>query len=113
MDIRGIIQSDKRIKNSGIWATGTMPRTAFPLSKSGGRSYRLGNRRWRVITFDAAGFACRLLINYSYMLSQYQAMLGVDVGGVRRCWLVSNTMRRTRLGMRTFVASRSPRPRLG
>lgn len=81
MDVRDIIAAKKRIKNSGQWASGTMPRTAFPLSKSGGRAYRLGNRRWRVIAFEACGLSCRILINYSHMLSQYQAMLGVDVGG--------------------------------
>jgi len=58
-----------------------MPRTAFPLSKSGNKAYRLGNRRWRVVTFDAAGLSCRLLVNYSYALSQYQAMMGVDANG--------------------------------
>jgi hypothetical protein len=81
MDIRDIIQSEKRIKSGGIWAVGTMPRTAFPLSKSGNKAYKLGNRRWRVVTFDAAGFSCRLLINYSYELSQYQAMMGVESNG--------------------------------
>jgi hypothetical protein len=58
-----------------------MPKTAFPLSKSGNKSYKLGNRRWRVVTFDACGLSCRLLINYHPTLFQYQAILGVDVGG--------------------------------
>lgn len=81
MDVRDIISAAKRIKSDGQWASGAMPRTAFPLSKSGAKSYKLGSRRWRVVTFEACGLNCRLLINYSYMLSQYQAMLGVDVGG--------------------------------
>ncbi len=81
MDVRDIISAAKRIKSDGQWASGTMPRTAFPLSKSGNKSYKLGNKRWRVVTFGACGMSCRLLINYSQTLSQYQAMLGVEVGG--------------------------------
>jgi hypothetical protein len=80
VDARDIIRATKLIKNNGQWAAGTMPRTAFPLSRSGNKAYKLGSRRWRVITFEACGFACRLLVNYSYALSQYQAMLGVEVG---------------------------------
>ena len=79
--IKDIVRSPKRITNDGQWASGTMPRSAFPLSKSGGRSYKLGNRRWRVIVFEADGVSCRLLINYHPMLLEYQAILGVELGG--------------------------------
>lgn len=58
-----------------------MTRTAFPLSKSGGKAYRLGNRRWRVVTFQIGAASYRLLINYSHTLGQYQAMLGLEAGG--------------------------------
>jgi hypothetical protein len=81
MDIRGLVKAEKDIKQPGRWTTGTMPKTAFPLSKSGSKAYRLGNRRWRVVTFEVAGLECRLLINYHPMLLQYQAMLGIDIGG--------------------------------
>ncbi len=81
MNVHDIILAAKRIKSDGQWASGVMPRTAFPLSKSGNKAYKLGNRRWRVVTFDACGVGCRLLINYHPMLSQYQAILGVEVGG--------------------------------
>ena len=81
MDVRRIIRAPKRITSAGKWSAGTMPRTAFPLSKSGSKAYRLGNRRWRVVTFDALGVSCRLLVNYHQMLLQYQAMLGVEIDG--------------------------------
>ncbi|WP_198374915.1 hypothetical protein [Neoroseomonas rubea] len=61
-----------------------MPRAAFPLSKSGNKTYRLGNRRWRIVTFDASGASFRLLINYSAPLGQYQAILGLTDGGDTR-----------------------------
>lgn len=81
MDVRTILKAAKRIRSIGNWSDGTMPKSAFPLSKSGSKAYRLGNRRWRVVTFAAHGLECRLLINYHPMLLQYQAILGVDVGG--------------------------------
>lgn len=81
MNVRKLIQSPKEIRQTGQWATGTMPRSAFPLSRSGGKAYRLGNRRWRVIVFDACAERCRVLINYHPTFLQYQALLGVDIGG--------------------------------
>ncbi len=79
-DSRLIIAASKAITDTGKWGTGRMPRTAFPLSRSGAKAYRLGNRRWRVVTFSAAGAECRLLISYSFALFEYQAMLGVMIG---------------------------------
>lgn len=79
--IRRIIASTKTVTELGRWAKGTMPKSAFPLSKSGSKSYRLGNRRWRVVAFEASGMKCRLLINYHPTLLQYQAMLGVEING--------------------------------
>jgi hypothetical protein len=81
MAVRGLLTSAKTILDAGKWQSGTMPRTAFPLSKSNKRAYRLGNRQWRVVRFLANGHTCRLLINYSAALGQYQAMLGVEAAG--------------------------------
>lgn len=81
MNVRTIIASKKTIFDAGKWSKGTMPKSAFPLSKSGSKSYRYGNRRWRTVTFEASGLKCRLLINYHPTLLQYQAMLGVEAGG--------------------------------
>jgi len=84
MNVRDVIKSPKSITDSGVWADGTMRKSAFPLSKSGSKAYRLGNRRWRVVRFEAHGMAFRLLINYHPMLLQYQAILGAEVGGDTR-----------------------------
>lgn len=81
MDVRDIIRAGKRVKSDGAWASGAMPRSAFPLSKAGNKAYKLGSRRWRVVTFEAHGLNCRLLINFSRPLGQYQAILGVEVAG--------------------------------
>lgn len=80
MRLRNIILAEKENLTLGPWSQGKMPRTAFPLSKSGGKAYRLGNRRWRVVTFEVRGTGFRLLVNYSAELGQFQAMLGMLVG---------------------------------
>jgi len=81
MNIRKIIKAQKAITKTGSWASGVMPKSAFPLSKSGNKTYKLGNRRWRIVVFDALDAEFRLFINYHPALYQYQAMLGFDVAG--------------------------------
>ena len=81
MLLKDIVRARKVVSAPGQWQTGTMPRSAFPLSKSKGKAYKLGNRRWRAIVFTANGALCRLLVSYSYDLWQYQALLGIDDGG--------------------------------
>jgi hypothetical protein len=81
MLLRHIILAKKVISAPGQWQSGKMPRTAFPLSKSKAKAYRLGNRRWRALSFTADGNLFRLLVSYSYDLGQFQAMLGMDDGG--------------------------------
>lgn len=81
MLLRDVIRATKVITSAGQWQSGKMPRSAFPLSKSKAKAYRLGNRRWRAASFTARGCVFRLLVSYSYGLGQYQAMLGMDDGG--------------------------------
>lgn len=81
MKFTELIRAQKTITASGLWSSGKMTRGAFPLSKSGNKAYRLGNRRWRVVEFSAVGMECRLLVNYSASLGQFQAMLGVVSNG--------------------------------
>lgn len=80
MRLRDLIKIKKTITALGKWQVGKMPRSAFPLSKSGNRAYRLGNRRWRVVEFTVESLCFRLLINYNPLLLQYQAMLGLTQG---------------------------------
>jgi hypothetical protein len=81
VDLRALVRAPKRILNDGEWKAGVMPRTAFPLSRSGNKAYRLGNRRWRVVLFEALGLRCRMLIQYHPGLGQYQASWGVEHEG--------------------------------
>jgi len=79
--LKDIVRAEKEIISVGDWAIGKMARTTFPMSKSGEKAYRLGNREWRVIVFRALSLDCRLLINFSARLGQYQAWLGVVSSG--------------------------------
>ena len=66
----------------GTWRDGKMPRTAFPMSRSRSKAYRLGaGWRWRVVEFDANGMEYRLLIAYRTDKEQYMARLGVNDDG--------------------------------
>lgn len=80
MKLKDIIKAPKTITAPGKWMAGKMPRAAFPLSKSGNKAYRLGNRRWRVTEFQIGSAEFRLLINFNRSLQQYQAMLGLTHG---------------------------------
>jgi hypothetical protein len=84
MKLIALICAKKAVTDHGKWKDGEMPRSAFPLSRVKSKAYKLGNRRWRVLCFEAEGKKCRLLINYSSALGQYQAMLGVDHSGDTR-----------------------------
>lgn len=72
----------KNVIDWGKWATGgKMPRSAFPLSKSKARAYRLGAAyRWRVIRFESEGEAFRVLIAFNPDKEQYRAILGWESG---------------------------------
>lgn len=79
MKLKDVIRADKTVLDMGKWAAGTMPRTVFQLSKSKGRSYRLGSYRWRVIQFSALDQIFRLLIVYHAGKEQYRATLAVEI----------------------------------
>ena len=57
-----------------------MPQSAFPLSRSKSRFYRLGAYRWRVVRFTAVDRDFRLLIAYHADKEQYRAVLASDRG---------------------------------
>jgi len=81
MPVRALaaIRSRKTIVEGGKWATGKMPHTAFPLSKS--HNYTLGSAwRWRVCRLVSGDKNFRLLVAYQAAKAQYQAWLGCESG---------------------------------
>ena len=81
MRLKDVIRADKTVTSWGKWQEGAkLPRSAFPLSKSKNRTYRLPSYRWRVIEFEVGGQPFRLLVAYRVDKEQYRAVLAVDYG---------------------------------
>lgn len=76
-----IIRAEKTNIQTGEWNSGKIPRSAFPLTK-GTRSIPMGpNWKWRLCTFEALGFQCRVLIRLNTERAYYHAVLGIEVDG--------------------------------
>jgi len=79
MGLKALVKGDKTITDDGSWAQGTMPKTAFPLSKQA--SFRVGPRfRWRLTKFTYEGATYRLLVFYRLDISKFTVMLGREDG---------------------------------
>lgn len=81
MNIKDLIRAEKSALDTGKWASGHIPRTAFPMSKVRDRKYKFGqDYKWRVIKFEAAGVSCRILVWLNEPKEILRARFGVDVG---------------------------------
>lgn len=82
MRLKDLINATKKITDGGKWTTGKMPASAFPLSRSGKKSYRLGGSwEWTVVKFESGDEMYRLLIGINLAKEQYQATLGQENDG--------------------------------
>jgi hypothetical protein len=73
--LRDIIRADKYDIKVGRWSAGKVPRADFPIAK---KAYGLGNSfKWCVITFQALGAECRVLVVVNEFKQKYEAILGV------------------------------------
>lgn len=80
MNIKDLIRAEKSGLDTGRWAQGHIPRTAFPMSKVKDRKYKFGpDYRWRVIKFDAAGITCRILVWLNESKEILRARFGVEI----------------------------------
>ncbi len=78
MNVWDLRRANKSNIRWGSWGSGSMTRTAFPLSRARRRFYRLGSAyTWRVVTFDAGDYQYRLLVAYRTDKEQFSALLGV------------------------------------
>jgi len=77
---RDVVQSQKHVTEAGTWQSGKVARAAFPLSKSGNKAYRVGNKRWRAVRFTVGALEYRVLILLNEPFEQFQATLGAIVG---------------------------------
>jgi hypothetical protein len=82
MNVWKVRGAEKTVVDPGSWQEGKMSRTAFPMSKSRSRAYRLGaGWRWRIMRFYASEHDFRLLVAFRTDKEQFIAMLGMDDGG--------------------------------
>ena len=82
MNLKDLIRADKTGLETGTWASGHIPRTAFPMSKVRDRKYKYGPEyRWRLIKFVAEGLKCRILLQLNEGKEILRARFGVEVNG--------------------------------
>ena len=73
--LREIIRAPKSEIEIGKWRAGKVPKSDFPLFKN---AYNLGSAfKWNVITFQALGAECRVLVVFNAGKQKYEAILGV------------------------------------
>jgi hypothetical protein len=73
--LRQIVCAPKTNIKVGAWRAGKVPRADFPMAKS---AYGLGNSfKWCVISFEALGAECRVLVVMNEPKQKYEAVLGV------------------------------------
>jgi hypothetical protein len=85
MRLKQIIAAQKLNLVWGSWKTGPMPKTAFPLTRSGNKPLRFGAAfEWYLLTFEALGETFRLLVAVHYGKQEYYAHLGMECGGDMR-----------------------------
>ncbi len=80
--LKEILKSPKTNVQIGSWSTGHVPRNKFPLSRARSKHYRFGpDYQWRIVTFEAAGNSCRILILLNEYKETYRARLAVEKDG--------------------------------
>jgi hypothetical protein len=73
--LKEIVRAPKDDIRIGHWRSGKVPRADFPLAKG---PYNLGSAyKWNVITFQALGAECRVLVMFNQAKQKYEAILGV------------------------------------
>jgi hypothetical protein len=73
--LKDIVCASKDDIKVGQWRSGKVPRNDFPMAKS---AYGLGSSfRWCVISFEALGVECRVLVVVNAPKQKYEAVLGV------------------------------------
>jgi hypothetical protein len=75
LHLRQLYRAPKTNIKIGPWHSGKVPRADFPMANS---AYNLGSAfRWCVITFNALGHECRVLVIMNGAKQKYEAVFGV------------------------------------
>jgi hypothetical protein len=83
MNLKTLILAQKSsVDTGGDWKRGEIPRSKWPSRRAKTKAYKYGQLyRWRVITFHAAGYDCRVLLLFNEAKQIFRATLGVVVSG--------------------------------
>jgi hypothetical protein len=82
MKLRGLIGAVKSSVDTGEWKRGEIPRSKWPSRRAKSKAYKYGPLyQWRIITFTAAGFDCRVLLLFNETKRIFRATLGVTMAG--------------------------------
>ena len=82
MNLKGIIAANKAAVDTGDWKRGEIPRSKWPSRRAKAKAYKYGPLyQWRVISFQAAGHDCRVLLLFNEAKRIFRATLGVTMGG--------------------------------
>ena len=74
------IRADKSDLNEGMWQTGHVSQSAFPLSRAKKKHFRFGPEyKWRLVRFKALGFKCRVLILFNSQKYICRSTFAVEV----------------------------------
>jgi hypothetical protein len=80
--LKDIIRGNKTNLDTGKWARGHIPRSAFPMSRLKDKRYKYGpDYAWRLVKFEMQGNQCRILIFFNDGKDILRARLGVEVNG--------------------------------
>jgi hypothetical protein len=82
MNLRGLVGAPKTVINPGVWKNGEIPRSQWPSRRAKAKAYKYGPRyQWRVITFVAKGYDCRVLLLFNETKQIFRARFGVTLNG--------------------------------
>ena len=82
MKLSNIIRANKVNVNLGRWQTGHVPKSSFPMSKLRAKNWKFGQEyKSRIVSFDAAGYKCRIWLLLNEKKSIYRARFGVELNG--------------------------------
>ncbi|MDY0065373.1 MAG: hypothetical protein RBS02_03270 [Steroidobacteraceae bacterium] len=81
MRIKDVIRAEKADVTYGGWHTGQMPKSLFPLGKSGKHSLNFrGGYDWQAVRFGALAAEFRVVVAVNFAKCEYYAHLGKIVG---------------------------------
>lgn len=82
MNLKTLISANKLSMKHGEWKSGRIPRTLWPSRRAKSKAYKFGSSyKWRVLTFCASDYDCRLLILLNLNKQIFRATLGVSIEG--------------------------------